>query len=364
MTKRIRFIILIICVVLFFLFIPYIIAYSLGYRVDFEQKRIVATGGIYVRANPQPTEFIFDSINTQKPAMFANSVFVQNLLPKQHSVLVKKEGYYDYQKNIIVTENQVVKLEDILLFKKDISFDLLSENKKSPFTEIPDKNVFYIENGNLYNGSDPEIPVLIIKKVSAFELSGNSIIWLGTDGFLYKSDNTGKNTETISANKITINKTHKYKITYIRDFLFVEDNTNLLWINMVTKNLETFYKPVIDFKFSPDNKKIMFYNDNEIFYYLTSAMEEKILIQKFSEKITDCFWLNNEYLIFVTGNKIMISEIDVRGNVNIITLPQSTILPAGTKINIKSPKIIFNQGEGKIYVSTGKTVLVSEKITQ
>ena len=54
-----------------------------------------------------------------KTSRFDNSVFVQNMLPGPHQILVKKDGYYDYQKNLEVIENQVAKLEHVILFKKE-----------------------------------------------------------------------------------------------------------------------------------------------------------------------------------------------------------------------------------------------------
>ena len=94
MSKQIRFIILLICAVLFFIITPYILLYSLGYRVDFENRKIVTTGGIYVRVLPQGADVIIDSKISNKTGLFSNSVFVQDLLPKQHMVLIKKDGYH------------------------------------------------------------------------------------------------------------------------------------------------------------------------------------------------------------------------------------------------------------------------------
>ena len=80
---------------------------------------------------------------------------------------------------------------------------------------------------------------------------------------------------------------------------------------------------------------------------------EKIFLNRFSEKIKDCFWLNDNYLIFNLGEKIIISEIDNRNSVNMITLPQP-LSP--------NDKILFNQEDKKLYILTEDSLLSSEKL--
>ena len=363
MTKKTRSLILVLCVVLFFIIAPYIIIYSLGYRIDFEQKKIVITGGIYVRALPLGSDVIVDSKIKNTTSFLSPTVFVQNLLPKQHSILIKKGGYYDYKKNLEVKEKEVVKLEQVILFKEKILFDILTDKTNSPFFSLRDisqsetkkdqEQLFIIKNGNLYKNS-PETSVAILKKVFSFGVSGNNIIWLGLDGFLYSSSQDGKITNKLSQTSLKIINNRAYKFTIISSNVFLKEDNNLLLFNQKTKTFETFYSPVKDLKISPDGQKILYYNDNEILYsYLNSGNPEKIFLNRFSEKIGESFWLNDNYLIFSLGEKIVISEIDNRDSINIITLLQ-TLSP--------SDKISFNQQDKKLYILTKDTILSSERL--
>jgi len=311
MTKRIRFIILVICVVLFFVVSPYIVVYSLGYRIDFEGKKITATGGINVRALPQGAEVIVDSKSGGKTSFLSPTVFVQNLLPKKHSILIRKDGYFSYQKTLEVKEKEVTRLDQVILFKEKISFEKLADKTQSPFAK---QEQFFIKNNNLYQNNNDK-SVLITKNIIAFDVYQNNIYWVGKDNLLYKSDFSGTNK---------------------------------------TQVFESFYSPVKNIKISPDGQKILFYNDNEILYsYLNSKNSEKIFLNRFSEKIGDCFWLNDDYLIFNLGEKIVISEIDNRDNLNMVNLSQ-TLLPAD--------KIYLDQQEKKLYISTKDDLLLSEKL--
>src|SRR2546422_234816 len=107
MKRKTRLIILLICVVLFLVIAPYIVLYSLGYRVDFAHYKITATGGIYVRVYPTGANVTIDNATKETTSYFYSSVFVQNLTPGIHQVSVAKEGYYDYAKSLTVAENEV-----------------------------------------------------------------------------------------------------------------------------------------------------------------------------------------------------------------------------------------------------------------
>ena len=353
MTKKIRLLTLILCLVLFLIATPYIVIYSLGYRIDFEQKKLVTTGGIYVKALPQGADIIIDSKIRDRTSFLSPTVFVQNLLPKQHSILIKKDGYYDYKKNLEVKEKEVVKLEQVILFKEKIPFEILTDKTNSPFLKKGQEQLFIIKKANLYKNS-PEKSTVILKKVLSFEVSGNNIIWLDSNGHLYSSSQDGKTSEKLSQTPLKIINNSSYKLIIISQNIFLKENNNLLLFNQKTKTFETFYGSVKDLKVSPDGQKILYYNDNEILYsYLNSGNPEKIFLNRFSEKIGDCFWLNDDYLIFDLKSKIVISETDNRDGINAVTLPQ-----------ILSPddKILFNQQDKKLYILTQDNILVSEKL--
>ena len=361
MKKRTRTIILITCVVLFFAVAPVLVMYSMGYRYDFAKAKIVATGGIYVRTFPTADQVSIDSTKAQKPSMFANSVFTQNLLPGDHSVSVKKDGYYDYYKNLPVLEKEVTKIENIILFKKDILFEEITNKKASPFLPENQPEKFTIVANNLYYSDSTQNAKLttlqkntpLIKNLVAFTTSGNSIIWLATDGFLYKSEVSALKItpEKLNLEALKIVKTGNYKID-IEGSIFINNNGNLLTLDNQTKTFKTFATFVNDFSFSPDRKNVVYSTGKKIYVSLLVDESKKIsLLYDSPEIISGLTWFNNDYIIFIPGSKIIISEIDYRGNVNSITLPQFAL-----------PKVIFNQQENKLYVLTAGKVQVSEKL--
>jgi len=430
----------------------------MGYRVDFINRKIVATGGIYVRSYPLANQIIIDSKIEGKPGMFLNAFFVQNLLPKNHNVLVKKNGYFDYQKNIPVIENQVTKLENILLIKQNISFNLLSgrinyfsvspdgkniliagpgtksigfeyfslsnQNQKKSYS-LPvqnaevvdikwsdnsgvalikiqkysdisyyifdssktiqqttplaylDKNsqqisfnsrdltqLFYVENKILYLLKQNK-PAVVIKNLITYKISGNNILWLSSDGFLQQSDISGKLIQKITQNKIAVNPLENYEIIDSFGKTFIKKNNALLILDNESKNFKNFDAPIDNYNllFSPDGKNMIYFNNSEIYLYSFSETSEKKNVKLFSanspEIISNCFWVNNDYIIFESGNKIIISEIDYRGNINAVEVSQNY----EKSTDSKNPKIYYNGHDAKIYILSGSSLYSSEKIT-
>ena len=462
MNKKNRLLILIICIAVFLVITPYLVMYSMGYRLDFENWEITATGGIYVKSYPSADEITIDSKITEKPGMFSSSTFVQDLLPKEHTVLVKKSGYFDYAKTVEVEEKIATKIENITLFKTDIAYDKLatdtmsfsispdkknvlieSTNTKSldsyyfpissptdkkeyslPLSYIsvsnikwsndsnkalietysystkistyyfidfskktqliatlsyPDTNssqiffnpqdsnqIFYIAKNNLYSIKNNKSS-LIIKGLLTYKIIDGNILWLSTNGLLSKSDTAGKLIEELTTIKTALPTGKAYTIENISGKIFVTSNDILHVYNLETKSFDNFNAKINDYKLlqSPDGKNMVYYNSNDIYLYSfkqdlkeTEENNVKLFSANWSGTITDCYWLNNDYIIFEVGNKIIISEIDYRGNINTVELPQK-FEPTTSSVN---PKVIFNSQDGKVYILNGEILYSSEKI--
>src|SRR3989344_2518481 len=375
MTIRTRLIILGTCAVLFLVFAPYIVLYSLGYRVDFTNMRLRGTGGIYVYAVPEPSSILIDSKPAEKAKLFSTAVFMQNMMPGSHNVLIKKDGYYDYQKNLLVEEKEVAKLEDVILFKQNVEFTALKNSVNYLFTSLDGNKlltakvilkisnayylldtstakptvtalplltgvnkinfnpqdtdqILFVKNKNLYI-SAKTLPV--VKDVVAYTIEGQSITWLSYDGFLYQSDVTQTQVNKISEKAFGVKTDASYEIRMISGVTFLKENNALFSLQKDLKTFQTFYDNVKNMANSPDNQKILYHNDHQI---LISSVEkdhqDKILLNTYTDTIDDCYWLNDHYLVITTGNRIAISEIDNRGNINKVTLPETITVDGAT----------------------------------
>ena len=455
MTKKTRLIILIVCVACFLAIAPILIAYSEGYRFDFQKRKIVVTGGIYVRTFPTADLVTIDSKISAKPGLFLNHIFVQGLLPNNHTVSIKKSGYYDYFKNLPVQENEVTKLENVLLFKKNVAFKDLSDKidyfsiapnnqniitaavgakittfayfslnstgQKITFstpqignvsdikwtddssralihisganndfyylfdTTLPkpvgirlsyldtnsqqisfdpqdSQTIFYIKNKTLYSAKgNSSLP--IINNIVSFQVSGTNILWLSTKGTLSYSDLSGNLISKTSLQDFPINIQKKYAITSINGNTYLQESSSLFKFNQTKKIFDGVIIPLTNYKIiiSPDNKNLIYWNSGKI--YLYSFADEKFTQLYSGSQINNLQWINNDYIIFTDGNKIIISEIDYRGNINTVTFPSTLKIGNNTTSNIISPQTFFDPQDGKLYILTQNTLLSSDKIT-
>lgn len=456
MELRTRLILLLACSLAFIVLGAYIVLYSVGYAIDFGSGKIVATGGVYVRAEPLGCYITIDDNVKKRTSLFADSVFVQNLLPAQHRISIAKEGYFDYQKTLPVKGNEVTKLENVILIKKDISFANSQEtsnyisvspnenfmlsgelkNKKinikildlsqqpagpkallvlpgqsseiidskwsgdsnriliktdigyfifQPFLEVPSANsipyladakdvnfnpqnsdeIFFLKSGQIYflqnlANQDKAKITSIAKNAAAYQITNDGLIWLSSDGFIYKSNISGDSPQKQNSSPFKVSKNVSYKIAANSEFLFLIQGDGQAYI-LKNGSLEFFSKPVKDIKFSPDGRKLVIINNNEISFF-KPLLPDIFSLFKSSEKITGCFWINNNYILFKNGSGIAISETDYRGNVNVIQLPQKILLQNGEYLNLANPDIFYASQRKKLYLLNSGKIFESEKI--
>ncbi len=357
MKKKNRLIILSICAATFLIIVPYAVLYSLGYRVDFENQKILATGGIYVKALPEPVDVIIDQTIKNTTGYFYNSVFVQNLTPTIHTVDIKKEGYFDYQKSLLVREKEVTKLENVILFKKKTAFSTQVESASKGET-LPDAALFALLTKKPVQIA---LPASILKSIITHTWQDALLLYLGTDGFLYAFDVAAKTSQILSQSQVVIDKKKTYTLQEISGKIFLQAGTVILLFNEKTNEFEDFYQDAHNVIVSPDGQKVLYYNASQVLYYFLNPIntasppqEKNILLYTSQKPITNAYWLNNDYVLFLAGDSVVISEIDVRGNINSITL-QSEVL-------FKNPEIFFNPQDKKLYVLSQETLLVSERL--
>ena len=242
----------------------------------------------------------------------------------------------------------------------------LNNTREVFFNPLNHQELFFIKTINntptLFKTKYQEnnLPELIATSTVTYTPFSKNIYYLDKRGLLYKIDLTKDRRETLTNFAFSLNKGSKYKIEIIHNELFLRENDVLYRLNPDSRELEKISGAVNKLKISPDSKKLMIANDSEIqIFFLEDILsqqperkkQEKVFLARFSQKINDIFWLNNDYLIFTTSDKIKISEIDNRDTINIINIAK-----------FENPKIFFNRTNKKLYVLSNGTLYVSETL--
>lgn len=290
------------------------------------------------------------------------SVF--NLENNQENLLLK-EGEYFKQKEVEILDLKWSPDSKKILLKTEIKkenqhfiIDALKENKEYIFSldylgkpkEILFNNqnpeeLFFLKTTatgtnlfktNFYQKSLSELP---LKNALAYQLFNGNIFWLNKDGFLTKSDLSGDNSEILNKKSFPIEQSLECEIKIMpNQKIFLNNKNGFYLFNPETEIFEKILNSIKDFKASPDSKNIYF-SDNYEIWLSDESLKEIIFLNRFSKKIDDIFWLNPDYLIFNTEEKIKISEIDSRDKINIVEIG-----------NFENPKIFWNQNYKTLYL--------------
>ena len=89
--------------------------YTSGYRYDFQNGLLKETGSVNIDVLPTTVEVYFNNIKIKSEI----PVRLNNLAPGKYSVTIKKDGYFDWYKNIEVINKETVYIKDVVLLKKN-----------------------------------------------------------------------------------------------------------------------------------------------------------------------------------------------------------------------------------------------------
>jgi len=420
MTRGARKILFFVFFLIFLLGAPLMILYYQGYRFDFEKKSLTQTGGLFLKIIPKQAEIYLNEKLVKKTDFFFGSALIENLLPKRYLVEVKKNGYFSWKKDLEIKEREVTEAKNIVLFPKNPNFSILTKNLKN-FWFTPDGKKMILKEeqegtwalklydldrsvkSHLLKGTDlsrqeselfdlkfsedskkifleagigeqlkyltleiEKTPLLLleikepqppIENILTYQNFNGDIYFLDNFGYLWRSDSSFSMKEKITETPFPTKEETEHDLYIFPGFIFLKEGETLYLFNPDLKLFEKFFEKIDGLKISPDNKKLLFFSDSEIWVLflkekLTQSIKkagEKILLVRLSEKIESAFWLNSDYLIFNAGDKIKIAEIDERDKLNIVDL-----------VEFKNPEIFFNQINKELYVLADGILYSSE----
>ena len=204
MRKRDRTIIFIVCFVVFALAAPAAILYSQGYRIDFNNKKIVQTGGFYFKAWPGRAEVYLNGKFEKNTAMITNAVFIINLLPKNYEIEIRKNGYRPWVKNLAIMEKEVTEAKNIVLFPENPQFTAI---KQMPSKII--SSATSTDGNKIWESNNYEIWIVLPEKnekvfLTRFSEKIENIFWLNDYYLIFNVGNKIKIAEIDNGDGLNI----------------------------------------------------------------------------------------------------------------------------------------------------------------
>lgn len=142
--QKIRAVFFYLCVCVFFIGLPYIISYSLGYKFNFRTLRFIKTGLIVLKSQPSEAEVYLNGelLKDKTP------LTISELLPGKYNLLVQLKNYYPWSIDINVQAGKVIRFEEIILFPSETNVKQLNKGQVSSFWFDQDKQAIYYFNQN------------------------------------------------------------------------------------------------------------------------------------------------------------------------------------------------------------------------
>lgn len=406
MTKKTRTILFISLVIFFLLIAPSIIFYSQGYRFDFERKKITQTGAFYFKVLPKQVEIYLNGELSKKTDFFFGTAYIENLLPKKYNLKIEKEDYHPWEKTLEIKEKEVTETKNIVLIPKNPEFNILFKEVENFWFSPDEKKIILREENPPADGgwalklfdlernvkshlidekdiskkgaelfdlsfstnskkisleigtkeqlkhflldinktppllTESEEPLLPFEDIVTSKTIGQDIYYLNYSGRLFK------NKERLTEKSFSVKPETKYELYIFSEYIFLQEDKILYELNPNSKSFEKFFEPTKTLKISPDLKKIVYFNNYEIWILfldsdpsITHQKGDRVFLTRFSEKIDEVFWYTSNYLIFNVEDKIKIAEIDDRDRINIVDIAE-----------FKNPKIFFNKNAKKLYL--------------
>jgi len=262
---------------------------------------------------------------------------------------------------IVLGETEKFFLIDTENKNNPILLDPLGGFEKISFHDNDSAKFFILKNGVLYSGDFSTLKTIkLAEKIIDFNSNDNELYFLDNAGFVFRVDDLANLPgQKLSETPFTIAPELPYALKILDGNVFLRQENRLFWLDEKIKEFTEIARDASGFVISQDNSKLAYFNNAEISVYffkekieqIEERPDQNILLARFSEKIGQVFWLNNDYLIFTVGNKLKTVEIDNRDQPNIADLAE-----------FNSPQIYFNKEDKKASVLTEGNLLISNQI--
>lgn len=262
-------------VALFCVLMPIILSYALGYQIDYRHFKIYKTGIIYISSHPAGATIFIDGkkLDDLTPAQ------VEELKPGSYRIVVSREGFYPWEKELTVRPNMVTKADRIVLFPVKREMKKMGERGLADFAIADNGYIYYMKRSGLYRSA---MDGSSMKRLSPYSAWPDRVIG---KRFAQSGDR----------------------------FLFFDERR--VWV------VDLGYS-----KLSTAGKEEA--NVREVF-------EGK-------DPITDVFWYPGEgYIIIVTDRDIEVAELRASGTRNVVPLYKFNSAPRGLYFDSSSSSIYF-----------------------
>lgn len=153
----------------------YLVFTTQGLVIDWENLKVVKTGGIYLKYAPSDANIFINKKNqNSSPGIISRGVFIKDLAPKKYHIKIVRDEYHDWEKYLEVLSGIVTPESSIKLWRKEQKEKIIASSSIENFwitgagIIIKEKERGLLINatpmrGETIIGSSPNIDAVITK---------------------------------------------------------------------------------------------------------------------------------------------------------------------------------------------------------
>ena len=175
---------------------PLLIAYSIGYKINFSRGSFEKTGGIFVKSKTPRLSLFINGVFVKETSLLGGGAILTDLKPGVDLLRIEKAGYQPWSKTVLVEKGVVTELRDVLLFPQKIIQATSTKEEAALLEKLaappkPEKSKTLSSGTNIELSQKGELSkkvgtakTAIASNVYAFEVVDDTIIFIDKNGFL------------------------------------------------------------------------------------------------------------------------------------------------------------------------------------
>lgn len=282
-------------ILVFILFVPLLIFYAIGYRLD-DALSLIKTGGVFIHTERSGSVIYINDEQAKNSSLLNKSVLVQDLRPDEYEVRVERDGYTSWKKTLsvypeFVTEARVLMIKNDIKSEPIIYLDKLLQASSTYSTTTRDYakivDFFGLREEVVATSSKKDLLVSKVNQVTKKDVATSSKI-----------------DEEISAHKYDqYSEIFEIKKADLIDVEFFEQRNHVYWIEEG------------DFSVAWIGR-----SEDKPFYFCDQDKCEDKIVVDFEEDITNFALLpgRDDAMFFLEGDKLLVTELDERSGRTIL----------------------------------------------
>lgn len=341
--------------------------YSLGYTIDFRQRILEHTGGIFIKSRIPRLSLFLDDTRMQETALLSGNAFLTSVPVGTHVIRLEKEGYQPWSKKIRVEAGVVNEYRSIILLPKELIFSPATPEQIEAINQASTRDLrqdfseeiqalrasLSLSKKHDLTSSNGTTTRLLASNVHSFNIiDPRTILFINRNGFLARLALPEKNIETISHPGFFLSEKSVRFISSPRDSnVALIDASGGLFLLDESRALHTITGGVRDSMFDADAEKLLIVKEHsiEVLWHIDNPRQPfqkkgmREIVFESREKIRDAAWLyhDNFHIIARTAAGLFFIELDGRDGRNIVPISTEhidasvTLLDFPTKVFLK-----------------------------